>query len=136
VPCPNQESSKPPSNCPLASGPYLDQACANNPPLRHEVESLLRAYEASGECLESHACPRQATADYAQIIERPGTQIGEGGFGLAFGLEPGDHLPGVHARLDELKRLHSLVGWAIQTVPSDLLNELVWANDRNGGFRR
>jgi WD40 repeat protein/serine/threonine protein kinase len=72
---------------------YLDQACGANPELRGEVESLLRAHDASGSFLREHPARPQATADYEPITERPGSiigpyklmeQIGEGGFGLVF----------------------------------------------------
>ncbi len=72
---------------------YLDQACGDNPELRHEVESLLRAHDASGGFLQDHPARPPATADFEPITEGPGTvigpyrlmeQIGEGGFGLVF----------------------------------------------------
>jgi non-specific serine/threonine protein kinase/serine/threonine-protein kinase len=72
---------------------YLDQACGANPELRREVESLLRAHDASGSFLQDPPARPQATADYEPITERPGTvvgpyrlmeEIGEGGFGLVF----------------------------------------------------
>jgi serine/threonine protein kinase/WD40 repeat protein len=72
---------------------YLDQACGANGELRGEVESLLRAHEASGGFLHDPPARPQATENYEPITERPGTvigpyrlmeQIGEGGFGLVF----------------------------------------------------
>ena len=72
---------------------YLDQACASNAALRREIDSLLRAHDASGSFLQDQSSRRQLTADYEPIAERPGTtigpyklmeQIGEGGFGLVF----------------------------------------------------
>ena len=72
---------------------YLDQACASNAALRREIDSLLRAHDASGSFLQDQSSRRQLTADYEPITERPGTtigpyklmeQIGEGGFGLVF----------------------------------------------------
>jgi serine/threonine protein kinase/tetratricopeptide (TPR) repeat protein len=71
---------------------YLDQACGSDAGLRGEVESLLRAHDASGGFLEVHS-PEPATTCHEAITERPGTvigpyklmeQIGEGGFGLVF----------------------------------------------------
>jgi serine/threonine protein kinase len=67
--------------------------CQSNDELRREVESLLRAHDASGNFLRENSSPPQQTADYESISERPGTvigpyklmeQIGEGGFGLVF----------------------------------------------------
>jgi serine/threonine protein kinase/tetratricopeptide (TPR) repeat protein len=72
---------------------YLDQACGANQELRREVESLLRAHDASGSFLRGQLARPQATEDYEPVAERPGTvigpyklmeQIGEGGFGLVF----------------------------------------------------
>jgi serine/threonine protein kinase len=72
---------------------YLDQACGPNQELRREVESLLRAHDASSSFLQDPPSPPQATRDYEPIAERPGTvigpyklmeQIGEGGMGLVF----------------------------------------------------
>jgi serine/threonine protein kinase/tetratricopeptide (TPR) repeat protein len=40
---------------------YLDQACAGDPDLRQEVESLLRAHDAAGSFLETPAPPPPAT---------------------------------------------------------------------------
>ena len=71
----------------------LDQACGANPELRHEIESLLKAHDASGGFLQEAPLRPSATEDYAPITERPGTVIGpyklmeligEGGFGLVF----------------------------------------------------
>jgi serine/threonine protein kinase/WD40 repeat protein len=70
---------------------YMDRACAGNPRLRKNVESLLSAYDA-GRFLESPAPALLATVD-DPLTERPGTvigayklleQIGEGGFGVVF----------------------------------------------------
>jgi serine/threonine protein kinase/WD40 repeat protein len=72
---------------------YLDQACGDNPDLRREVESLLRAHDLSGGILREEPAGPQATAHYEPITERVGAvigpyklmeQIGEGGFGLVF----------------------------------------------------
>jgi hypothetical protein len=72
---------------------YLDQACAADPELRREVESLLRAHDASGSFLKNNLAMAPMTGDYEPITEGPGTtigpyklmeQIGEGGFGLVF----------------------------------------------------
>jgi serine/threonine-protein kinase len=70
---------------------FLNRACAGNPSLRQNVESLLSAYHA-GQFLESPPCPLVATVD-EPMREGPGTvigpyklleQIGEGGMGLVF----------------------------------------------------
>jgi serine/threonine protein kinase/WD40 repeat protein len=72
---------------------YLDQACAADPELRREVESLLRAHDASGGILRDPPARPTTTGDYEPIAECAGTvigpyklmeQIGEGGFGLVF----------------------------------------------------
>src|SRR5947207_13065978 len=78
---------------------YLDEACARQPELRHQVEHLLRLYEGAGSFLEQPAAESPATgafpdaAEHAPSPEAPGTligpyklmeQIGEGGFGLVF----------------------------------------------------
>ena len=72
---------------------YLDQACGSNAELRREIESLLRAHDASGSFLRDHSSRSDATEDFEPIPERPGTvigpyklmeQIGEGGMGLVF----------------------------------------------------
>jgi len=69
---------------------YLDRACAGDAELRREVESLLRAHDASGDFLPTRP---PATEASEPIAEGPGTvigpyklmeQIGEGGFGLVF----------------------------------------------------
>ncbi|MBI1915941.1 MAG: serine/threonine protein kinase [Planctomycetes bacterium] len=70
---------------------YLDRACADNPGLRNNVESLLSAYDA-GQFLESPPVAPAATTE-EPASERPGAvlgpyklleQIGEGGFGIVF----------------------------------------------------
>jgi tetratricopeptide (TPR) repeat protein len=70
---------------------FLDRACAGNPALRRNVQSLLSAYGA-GQFLEPPTPGPAATTD-EPIRERPGTvvgpyklmeQIGEGGMGLVF----------------------------------------------------
>jgi serine/threonine protein kinase len=72
---------------------YLDQACGDNPALRREIESLLRAHEAPGSFLGGGGGGRGTTEAYRPVAERPGTvigpyklkeQIGEGGMGLVF----------------------------------------------------
>jgi serine/threonine protein kinase/tetratricopeptide (TPR) repeat protein len=69
---------------------YLDRACAGDPALRKNVESLLAAYEA-GQFLEAPAARLAATGE-EPIRECPGAvgpytllePIGEGGFGVVF----------------------------------------------------
>ncbi|HEX5268962.1 MAG TPA: WD40 repeat domain-containing serine/threonine-protein kinase [Gemmataceae bacterium] len=72
---------------------YLDRACGADAALRREVESLLRAHDASCDLLHDPPARPQTTEDFEPITERPGTvigpyrlmeQIGEGGFGLVF----------------------------------------------------
>src|SRR5262249_18882388 len=78
---------------------YLDQACAQQPELRQQVENLLRLYQGAGTFLERPAAESAATgafqgaAEQAASLEAPGTvigsyklieQIGEGGFGVVF----------------------------------------------------
>jgi serine/threonine protein kinase/tetratricopeptide (TPR) repeat protein len=72
---------------------YLDQVCGDNPALRVEVESLLKAHEAPGSFLGRLGAGRGLTDDYQPSPERPGTvigpykllqQIGEGGMGAVF----------------------------------------------------
>jgi serine/threonine protein kinase len=71
---------------------YLDQACAGNDGLRHDVEMLLKAHAQAGEFLNQPAANPVVTID-DPIQERPGTaigpymlleEIGEGGFGVVF----------------------------------------------------
>src|SRR5437773_2374111 len=72
---------------------YLDAACAGDPALRAEVESLLEASARAGSFLEAPAPRPVATVDQQSIREGPGTvigpykllqQIGEGGMGTVF----------------------------------------------------
>jgi WD40 repeat protein/serine/threonine protein kinase len=72
---------------------YLDQSCGADPELRREVESLLRAHDASGSFLQDPPARPQATVDDPPILEGPGTvigpykllqQIGEGGMGVVY----------------------------------------------------
>src|SRR5262245_63472089 len=72
---------------------YLDQTCGTNQELRGEVESLLRAHDASGSFLHDPAAKAQATVAGDALAETAGTvigpyklmeQIGEGGMGLVF----------------------------------------------------
>jgi non-specific serine/threonine protein kinase/serine/threonine-protein kinase len=72
---------------------FLDQACAGNEELRHDVEMLLKAHARAGEFLNQPASDPVATVDEQPISEGPGTvigpyklleQIGEGGFGVVF----------------------------------------------------
>ena len=68
---------------------FLDAACQGDPPLRAEVERLLRAHERAGDFLEQSVVPPEEQP----IGEGPGTiigryklleEIGEGGFGVIF----------------------------------------------------
>ena len=90
----DSESSRPPSNC-LRSVARRSSTRPAAPidELRHEVESLLRAHDASGSFLGNLPSQSDATEDFEPIPERPGTvigpyklmeQIGEGGMGLVF----------------------------------------------------
>src|SRR5216110_1865942 len=78
---------------------YLDAACARQPELRRQVESLLRLYEGAGSFLEKPAAEAAATgalpeaAEPAASREAPGAtmgpyklleQIGEGGMGTVW----------------------------------------------------
>ena len=72
---------------------FLDQACASDGELRHEIESLLRAHDASGSFLGDLSSQSDATEDFEPIPERAGTvigpyklmeQIGQGRMGLVF----------------------------------------------------
>src|SRR5262249_60931857 len=71
---------------------FLENACANDPELRREVEKLVHDYFRAGSFLESPAARVVSTVD-EPLTERPGTvigpyklleQIGEGGFGIVF----------------------------------------------------
>src|SRR6516165_810004 len=72
---------------------FLDKACATDQALRSDVESLLRAHDASGGFLHDPPGRLLATVDHDSITERPGTvigpyklreRIGEGGFGVVY----------------------------------------------------
>jgi WD40 repeat protein/serine/threonine protein kinase len=72
---------------------YLDRACDADPELRREVESLLRAHDASCSFLQDGPSRARTTEEYEPITEGPGTVIGpyklmeqidEGGMGLVF----------------------------------------------------
>jgi eukaryotic-like serine/threonine-protein kinase len=72
---------------------FLDQACASDAELRHEIESLLRAHDASDGFLRDHSSRSDGTEDFEPIPERAGTvigpyklmeEIGQGGMGLVF----------------------------------------------------
>jgi WD40 repeat protein/serine/threonine protein kinase len=71
---------------------YLEEACGPDAQLRSEVESLLRAHDASSFLDDDQPSP-QRTVSYRPLDEGPGTvigpyklmeQIGEGGMGLVF----------------------------------------------------
>src|SRR5262245_31436781 len=78
---------------------YLDEACAGQPELRHEVENLLRLHEGAGSFLEKPAAeptatgPLPAAAEPTSSGEPPGALIGpykllqpvgEGGMGTVW----------------------------------------------------
>src|SRR5262245_12725887 len=78
---------------PAERAAYLDQACADNAPLRQRIERLLKAHEPVDSFLEHRPPGLGVTADEPPITEGPGTvigpyklkeQIGEGGMGLVF----------------------------------------------------
>jgi serine/threonine-protein kinase len=54
---------------------FLDQACAGNPALRRNVDSLLAAYDA-GQFLEAPAPPPGITTDAPAAGEHPGALVG------------------------------------------------------------
>jgi len=75
---------------PERRGAYLDSACGANQELRREVESLLRAHDASGSFLRE---PSTLPPVSEPVSEGPGTrigpykllqQIGEGGMGVVY----------------------------------------------------
>src|SRR5262245_41526439 len=75
---------------PERRGAYLDSACGANQGLRREVESLLRAHDASGSFLRE---PATLPPAFEPVSEGPGTrvgpykllqQIGEGGMGVVY----------------------------------------------------
>lgn len=73
---------------------FLDQACGDNPAIRHEVELLLKAHERAGDFLENTPAGIQAPATILHpVTERAGDsigpykllqQIGEGGMGVVY----------------------------------------------------
>jgi len=72
---------------------YIDQRCPGNAALKSDIESLLRAHEASQGILLEQSADGERTHLYSEITERPGSQvgpyklleqIGDGGFGVVF----------------------------------------------------
>src|SRR5690349_14618914 len=55
---------------------YLDQACAGNPQLRHDVERLLRAHERAGGILEASPVGADAMGQTRAFSEGVGSTIG------------------------------------------------------------
>src|SRR5438477_12188852 len=84
---------------PIERRAYLEEACAQQPELRQQVENLLRLHEGAGSFLEKPAAESPATgaipdaAEQASSGESPGAvigpyklleQIGEGGMGTVW----------------------------------------------------
>src|SRR5262245_29722282 len=78
---------------PAERAAFLDQACADNPPLRQRIERLLKAHEPADSFLEHRPPGLGVTVDEPPIAERAGTvigpykllqQIGEGGMGVVY----------------------------------------------------
>ncbi|MCP4450071.1 MAG: protein kinase, partial [Planctomycetes bacterium] len=72
---------------------YMDKVCQNNPGLRTELESLLRAHEQAGSFLEVDSESASVTMDQAPLTLTPGTvigpyklleKIGEGGMAVVY----------------------------------------------------
>ena len=75
-------------------GAYLDEACANDPELRREVEALLGSSDAAGPFFQAarDACRMPETVPFG-VVEAPGDRIGrykllqkigEGGMGVVY----------------------------------------------------
>jgi serine/threonine protein kinase/tetratricopeptide (TPR) repeat protein len=84
---------------------YLDQACANNPPLRQLIQALLRAHEHALRSRDSKSASPAAATLVLPPGEKPGDhigrykllqQIGEGGWGVVYMAEQEDP---VHRRV-------------------------------------
>ena len=90
---------------------FLDRACAGRPELRSRVEALLEAHREVGTA-HRQELPEGADPGPVATVEDPGdVDMVHHRQGLPLGLEAGDHLAAVHARLDDLERglaLHGL----------------------------
>src|SRR5438045_6319873 len=78
---------------PAERAKFLDHACAGNALLRSRLEALLDADALSGALLDRVPAGLAPTAQFAPILEQPGSligpykllqKIGEGGMGLVF----------------------------------------------------
>jgi Tol biopolymer transport system component/tetratricopeptide (TPR) repeat protein len=72
---------------------YLDQVCADDAPMRAELDSLLEFHEHAGDFLEASPVAQNVTLDESPVAEGPGTvigryklleKIGEGGMAVVY----------------------------------------------------
>src|SRR5262249_60538880 len=76
---------------------YLDEACAGQPELRHQVENLLRLHAGAGRFLEGPATGLAATGAFQDAIEQAPAGAVPPGPGGALGLGPTRSLSDVAA---------------------------------------